>query len=104
VSGAIKLRHDRQRLRPVRFLARQGLCAEVAKHGVLAKPQLLGNGLPRPPLMVAGPDLLMERQPLRLADQPGDVLGHRVAVIHHANADLLVRLALGELATSPAPG
>jgi hypothetical protein len=54
--------------------------------------------------MVAGPDLLMKRQPPRLADQPGDVLGHRVAVIHHANADLLVRRALGELATSPAPG
>jgi hypothetical protein len=41
----------------------QGLCPEVAEHGILANPQLLGNGPPRPSLTVEVPDLLVERQP-----------------------------------------
>jgi hypothetical protein len=40
--------------------------AQVAKHRILATLQLLGNGPPVPPLLVDGPDLLMERQPPRL--------------------------------------
>ena len=40
----------------------QGVHPEVPKHRILANPQLLGNGLCRPPLLVQGPDLLMERQ------------------------------------------
>jgi hypothetical protein len=46
---------------------RQRCHAKVPKHGILANPQLLGHGPPRPPLMVAGPDVLMECQPPRLA-------------------------------------
>jgi hypothetical protein len=46
---------------------RQRCHAEVPKHGILANPQVLGNGPPRLPLLVEGPDLLMERQPPRLA-------------------------------------
>jgi len=45
----------------------QGLYPEVPKHGILANPQRLGNGPCRPPLLVEGPDLLMQRPPLRLA-------------------------------------
>jgi hypothetical protein len=39
----------------------QGLHPEVAEDGILAHPQVLGNGPPRPPLAVEVPDLLMER-------------------------------------------
>src|SRR5215207_11291672 len=42
---------------------RQGRRPEVAKHRILANPQLLGNSPSGPPLLVEGPDLLMERQP-----------------------------------------
>jgi hypothetical protein len=45
---------------------RQRCRAQVAKHRILANLQLLGNGPPGPPLMMEGPDLLMERQPPRL--------------------------------------
>src|SRR5882724_2024012 len=44
----------------------QGLRSEVTKHGILANPQLLGNGPAGPPLLMEGPDLLMKRQPPRL--------------------------------------
>ena len=44
-----------------------GLRPEVAKHGILADPELLSNGPSGPPLLVEGPDLLMEHQPPRLA-------------------------------------
>jgi len=40
---------------------------KIPKHGILANPQVLGHGPPRPPLLVEGPDLLMECQPPRLA-------------------------------------
>jgi hypothetical protein len=46
---------------------RQRRHAEVAIDGILANPQVLGNGPPGPPLLVEAPDLLMERQPLCLA-------------------------------------
>jgi hypothetical protein len=46
---------------------RQRLRAEVAIDGILANPQLLGDGPPGPPLLVQAPDPLVERPPLCLA-------------------------------------
>src|SRR5262245_2264374 len=46
---------------------RQRLRAEVTIDGVLAHPQLLGDGPPGPPLLVQAPELLVERQPRCLA-------------------------------------
>jgi hypothetical protein len=45
---------------------RQRRRVEGAIDGMLAHPQLLGKGPPRPPLLGQGPDLLMERRPLPL--------------------------------------
>ena len=69
---------------------RQRRRAAVAIDGILANPQLLGNGPAGPSLLVEGPDLLMERQPLRLA-LVGQLLGYaRRGGGRHRDGDLTV--------------